>query len=316
MEKTIKKDIVWSFMTSDGLGHIGVYDKEKNVVFLIKEGDRFITDENGSFLYPRTKIDGKIIKEKVELSPDFEALIASTYFDAQKYGFQEKDVEKFRKLCYKSSDFTLSSLQNIENSFNTMMRTKDKVSFNNEWNDKIQELDDAEVIDEIIPTYMYEDVVFDKHFSKKNVCYFIDDKNINIGLYKKLCDSHYDKVAEQSIPETKRVFIPSTGTTYTVTNDRIKLGDYFYDLKFNLKDLRLKEKDIPKAYDFSRDDYYFDLDAPEREVEEYNKDLDKKLYTLNELAYIESKANMYRARIKDYEKKQAERSARSACSEF
>lgn len=316
MEKTIKKDIIWSFVTSDGRGHIGVYDKEKNVVFLVKEGARFITDENGAFLYPTTKYDGKIIKEKVELSPEFEALVESTYFDAGKYSFKESDLANFRKLCNKSTDFTLSSLVNIENSFNSMMKAKDKIDFNNEWTEKIQELDDAEVIDEIIPTYMYEDVVFDKRFSKKNVCYFEDDKHINIGLYKKLCDSHYDKEAEHFVPETKRVFVPSSGTTYTVANDRVQLNDKFYDLKFNLKDLSLREKDVAKAYDVSQKDYYVDLDASEKEVEEYNKDLDKKLYTLNELAYIEEKANTYRARIHDYERKLADKRAHSVYSEF
>lgn len=316
MKKTISKDIIWSFVTSDGCGHIGVYDKKKNMIFLVKEGISFITDENGAFLYPITKYDGEIKKEMVELSPDFEALVASTYFEAEKYNFKESDLANFRKLCNKTTDFTLSSLVNIEKSFNSMIKTKDKIDFINEWTEKIQEMDDAVVIDEIIPTYMYDDVVFDKHFSKKNVCYFENEEHINIGLYKKLCDSHYDKEAEHSVPETKRIFIPSSGTMYTVANDRVKVGNKFYNLKFNLKDLRLKNKEEVKALDFSKIDYYDEIDASEKEVEEYNKDLDKKLYTLNELSHIEEKANIYKARTRNYERKLANELVHSVYSEF
>ncbi len=313
MEKAFKSDIVRSFITKDGYGHLGVYNKERNVFYLIKESITIETDKNGAFYYPIAKNNDKTKIEKVEPSLGFEAFINLTNFNAIKYGFQEKDLANFRKLCNEAPEFTHSSLINIEKSFNTIMKTKDNIDFENECNERIQEMEDANVVDNVISSNMYNDGTFDKQFSKKNVCYFVDNNYAYIGLYKKLCDEHYDEKTQTPIPETKRVFIPSSKTTYTVENNKICIGNDCFDLKFDLANLRLNKCDIQRICSIINKKLD---DEKLNKIEMYNSSLGKSLYTLNELANIESQVNAYKTKIKEYKRKQADKLAHSVYNEF
>lgn len=241
--KKFSENIIRSFTTDDNLLHIGVYDANRQKLFLVRDGkvlDTWIVpykqrleDANSGKVWFKDSEYVKTIYDGEEIILENGLNAYDVYLpqrdEWQNYGISEKEMDNLVEDRYGDHDrFSLSHLQKFEADYNRVVRIRQLVNKDSrvilarqnleERNEECTEsaLKKEEKRLEIrdkknsftakpLPPDVYSD--YEDIVSKDKVAYIVDGskKMCKIGAFRQVCKAHFDESAGTRIPDIKVV---------------------------------------------------------------------------------------------------------------